>query len=93
MTGPHTSSVVSMKVFIEKNVIFEVFVILHLGILVKDRAMAVLVVCKNRSQTPTNLIGRLCDRLLLARSGGAFDLEIVPVVCLLYTSPSPRDRG
>ena len=71
-----------MKVLIEQNVIFEVIVILHFGISVIDRSMTVFIIGRDRSQAPTNLIGRLCDRLLLARSDGAFDLEIVPVVIM-----------
>ena len=71
-----------MKVLIEKNVIFEVVIILHFGISVIDRSMAVFIVGKDRNQTPTNLVGRLRNRFLLARSDGAFDLEIVPVIIM-----------
>ena len=82
MTRADSATVVSMKVFIEQNVILEVIVILHFWISVIDWSMAVFIVGKDRSQTPTDLISRLRDRFLLARSDGAFDLEIVPVIIM-----------
>ena len=82
MTRTDSSTVVSMKVLVEQNVILEMLVVLHLGISVIDWSMTIFIVSKDRSQTPTNLVGRLCDRLLLARPDGAFDLEIVPVIIM-----------
>ena len=46
MTRTDTSTIVSMKVLIEQNVIFEVIVILHFGISVIDRSMTVFIIGK-----------------------------------------------
>ena len=80
MTGADATPVVAVKILVEKNVILEVLVVLHFGILVVHRTMSGFVVGEDRSQTAGELVGGLADCRFLARSGWAFDLEIVPVV-------------
>ena len=82
MTRPYATTVVAVKVLVEKNMIFEVLVVLHLRVLVEHRAMTGFIVGKDCRQTPSNLIGGLCDRRFVTRSGWTFDFEIVPVVIM-----------
>ena len=42
-------------------------------------------------RTPSMLMP-LTDRIALLKKHGAHDVVVLPFTCLLYTSPSPRDR-
>ena len=40
-----------------------------------------------------SIVGQIENRNFLAPTGFKFQLNRTPKVCLLYTSPSPRDLG
>ena len=59
---------------------------------------AVAAVVSAQARSPAGAVSQLaaaeaCGVVVLLHADGSLALRMLPSLCLLYTSPSPRDRG
>src|ERR1700733_12520286 len=92
MARTDAGSIVSMEVLVEQQMILPMGILLEFLDTSEDRATAVLVTQKDAAQPCRDISGNLEKVLLDARTGWAFDLEVIAVVSEVMQQ-RPDDQG
>jgi len=80
MHGADATSRVAMKIFGKEQIITEVAIMLQLGLLTKEWPVPLVIAKEELAKPLGQFIRYTVDGEVSARSGGAFDLEVIAIV-------------
>src|SRR5260221_13422388 len=82
MRGPKALAGVAIEILVKEQVVAEMHIALELRAPAENRPLAIVLAREEPSDSPRDLVGDTRDRHVAARSGRAFDLEVVAVIAV-----------